>query len=171
MDIRWLVAGLIVLIVGIWMVGYAKEKQSIQNIENGKKPLANVDVELRFKDNAAPKKGEIATLEFIVTPYKNASNATVTFYIPNGIEIVEGNTTWYGKITANETKIFIIKIKPIKEGEFTITASIFNKVSEEQIRYSKTELLGGNSDRVHFYVGSVLYNPNETAKTKIQITQ
>ena len=161
-----MVAGLIVLLIGVGIAGYLKETK----IENGKKPLANVDVDLRFKDNATPKKGEIATLEFVVTPYKNASNATVTFYVPEGIEIVEGSTTWYGKITANETKIFIIKIKPVKEGEFTITASIFNKVSDEQIRYSKTELLGGNSDRIHFYVGGVSPNPKhrETVKTKIQ---
>lgn len=159
-----IIAVLIVIAAVMSLVVY-KEMPNIIPV----KPVADVDLDLHFQE--FPQLGQIATLNFEATPHKNASNTTITIILPDGIEVIEGHTYWHGKLSANEKINFSLKVKAVKSGKFTIRATFFNEVSEQQIKYSKTELLGGNSFRLNFNVPDAINESkqnNESLRTRIR---
>jgi len=125
------------------------------------KPQADVEVNLLL--SKAPKVGEIAELALKVTPHKYASNALVKIDVPRGIELIEGNTEWKGKIEPNQTVFLNIKIKPLETGDYYLKGYIINKIPIEQL--GPSELTG---DKTKVIPLSTTYTlATTTAKTNL----
>lgn len=124
--------GIIVISVSLFFEhfeGYSLQKE---------KPQA--DPRLNLLLSKAPKVGEIAELTLKVTPYKYASNAVVKINVPKGIEIIEGDTEWKGRIELNQTVFLNIKIKPLEAGDYYLEGYITNEIPIEELGLS--ELVG-----------------------------
>lgn len=102
------------------------------------KPQA--DARLNLLLSKAPKVGEIAELTLKVTPHKYASNAVVKINVPKGIEIIEGDTEWKGRIELNQTVFLDIRIKPLEAGDYYLQGYITNEIPIEELGLS--ELVG-----------------------------
>ncbi len=90
--------------------------------EPSSKPSVPVDAALSFSDS--PILNREVALVFTVSPRIAITEAEVEFHLPEGIELVSGDTKWRGSLTANETKDFSILIKVIAVGDWEVSASV-----------------------------------------------
>jgi hypothetical protein len=80
--------------------------------------------QLSFQD-PAPRPGQITVIKSIVKVSNGnyADNVSITFDVPQGIEIVEGPTSsYFGSLSPGESRELSIKIRPIKNGNFIISS-------------------------------------------------
>ena len=94
---------------------------------------------------------------FTVNPVLEAPNTSINFYLPDGIELVQGDLTWEGDIGKDEVVEITITVKPVQEGQWDIISyveSVFSK--KRKVNYSYylvflTSKDSGQVSRTHFY--------------------
>ncbi len=94
---------------------------------------------------------------FSVNPVLEAPNTSITLYLPEGIELVQGDSSWEGDIGKDELVQVRITVKPIQEGQWTMwfyVESVFSSKRKEHYTYYLVFLTSkdsGQVSRTHFY--------------------
>ena len=80
-----------------------------------------------FSVSDAPILNRTVELVFTLETVDDAPNTTIKMFLPEGIELVEGNLLWNGDIKKDEKIEHKISIKVVKEGEWRIRAWVENE--------------------------------------------
>ncbi|MDD5311424.1 MAG: hypothetical protein PHO26_00115 [Dehalococcoidia bacterium] len=125
--------------------------------------------------NGVPRLNQADELKFVVCFLAcNVKNASVTFVIPVGIQLVSGNLRWSGDFGKKENKEFKIVVRPVRAGDYTIGVELsypdqpdcgYGAVSTT---YSMNILLTENSSKCEFTYGPPSWR--EPPKTKGLLT-
>ncbi len=128
-------------ILGIIIVSGCVNQTSVKSV-------APVNIDLRL--STPPKIGETATLSMTVISEKHATNATIDFILPDGIEAMSNTKVYEGELLANKQYSFEITIKPVKEGAYTLRGRVSNNIDYGAYKSEelKDELMGGNTARI-----------------------
>jgi hypothetical protein len=98
---------------------------------------------------------------FTVKPITDSPNTEIFFYLPEGIELVQGNKHWTGDIKEDEVVEIKISVRPILEGQWEIYAYVKGMLDgkyEKDRDYSLFFLISkdsGQVSRIRFYPPSV----------------
>jgi hypothetical protein len=107
---------------------------------SGGKPTGPFVVEIEFSE--PPVLGKEVQLTSRVTSSGDLKEGEFEFVVPDGFEVVSGDTTWTGPFTRNDTHEFTITVKSTEIGERVVSAiAIFRPIPGSQ---------GGNGK--HLYV-------------------
>ena len=97
-----------------------------QETDDGKTaPADPINLEISFP-NGAPALNQTAELKCTVKPYESLHNMSVKISLPSGFELISGNLSWFGSISANE-EIEVIRavVKSIEVGNWTIEGTSY----------------------------------------------
>lgn len=88
---------------------------------------------------------------FSVKPVLEAPNTSITLYLPEGIELVQGDSSWEGDIKKDELVQVRITVKPIQEGQWIMwfyVESVFSSRRKEHYTYYLVFLTSKDSGQV-----------------------
>jgi len=112
----------VILILGVWYFQGLSSRE-----EKGTVPLTTEFYKGNFSVSDAPILNRTVELVFTLETIDDAPNTTIKMFLPEGIELVEGNLLWNGDIKKDEKIEHKISIKVVKEGEWRIRAWVENE--------------------------------------------
>ncbi len=112
----------VILILGVWYFQGLSSRE-----EKGTVPLTTEFYKGNFSVSDAPILNRTVELVFTLETVDDAPNTTIKMFLPEGIELVEGNLLWNGDIKKDEKIEHKISIKVVKEGEWRIRAWVENE--------------------------------------------
>jgi len=110
-----------------------------------------------FAVTGEPVLNQEVEILFSVNPVLEAPNTSITLYLPEGIELVQGDSSWEGDIGKDELVQVRITVKPIQEGQWVMwfyVESVFSSRRKEHHTYYLVFLTAkdsGQVSRTHFY--------------------
>jgi hypothetical protein len=110
-----------------------------------------------FAVTGEPVLNQEVEIVFSVNPVLDAPNTFINIYLSEGIELVEGDSTWEGDIKQGEPIQVTIIVRPIQEGQWDIISyveSVFSskrKVENTYYLVFLTSRDSGQVSRTHFY--------------------
>jgi hypothetical protein len=110
-----------------------------------------------FAVTGEPVLNQEVKIVFSVNPVLDAPNTFINIYLSEGIELVEGDSTWEGDIKQDEPVQVTIVVRPIQEGQWDIISyveSVFSskrKVENTYYLVFLTSKDSGQVSRTHFY--------------------
>jgi hypothetical protein len=110
-----------------------------------------------FAVTGEPVLNQEVKMLFTVNPVLEAPNTSITLYLPEGIELVQGDSNWKGDIKKDELVQVRITVKPIQEGQWIMwfyVESVFSSRRKEHCTYYLVFLTSkdsGQVSRTHFY--------------------
>lgn len=110
-----------------------------------------------FAVTGEPVLNQEVEIVFSVNPVLDAPNTFINIYLSEGIELVEGDSTWEGDIKQGEPIQVTIIVRPIQEGQWDIISyveSVFSskrKVENTYYLVFLTSKDSGQVSRTHFY--------------------
>lgn len=90
--------------------------------KQGEKKGVPMKVNLGFDDTPSINSTREVLLE--VTPLLDVPTVTVNFELPEQIELLNGTLTWEGTMKMNETRRFILKVRIVELGKYSVIAQI-----------------------------------------------
>ncbi|UYZ39565.1 MAG: PKD domain-containing protein [Candidatus Methanospirare jalkutatii] len=126
-KIRCLVAGLIVLLVGVGIATialYGPQKTPLEQdiaMESMEYPRFFKEFNLSIKGKPLLYRPVELICRVTQTPYASG-NISIEVILPEGFELISGNLSWHGYLAANKTIEVKSIIRAIKVGNWTITA-------------------------------------------------
>ncbi|MCI0527675.1 MAG: hypothetical protein L0Y56_09555, partial [Nitrospira sp.] len=82
-----------------------------------------------------PLIGQVATLHIEVTSPNDEADVRLYINLPPGVQLVSGDLTWQGPLTANQPQAHEVSICTLYEGELHIGAYVSSHETEEDLRY------------------------------------
>lgn len=110
-----------------------------------------------FSVTGEPVLNQEVEIVFSVNPVLEAPNTSIRFYLPEGIELVQGDLDWEGDIKKDEIVQVKITVKPIQEGQWIMHSyveSVFSSKRKEHYTYYLVFLTSkdtGQVSRTWFY--------------------
>jgi len=110
-----------------------------------------------FSVTGEPILNQEVEILFSVNPVLDAPNTSIMLYLPEGIELVQGDSSWEGDIKKDELVQVRITVKPIQEGQWIMwfyVESVFSSRRKEHYTYYLVFLTSrdsGQVSRTHFY--------------------
>ena len=104
-----------------------------------------------FSVTGEPVLNQDVEIVFTVNPVLKAPNTEIRFYLPEGIELVQGDLTWKGDIKKDELVQIKITVKPIQEGQWIMHSyveSVFSSKRKEHYTYYLVFLTSKESGQV-----------------------
>jgi hypothetical protein len=117
--------GIGILIISIIIGGTG----CIQQKEYGTAPYMDDFFRGEFSVRWIPALNKEVTVIFTVTPIEDSFDTGIWIYLPDGIELIEGDTHWEGYLKKDDSFKMKIKVKPIQEGQLEIWAHVLGDVS------------------------------------------
>jgi len=102
-------------------------------------PQAPIDLKLSF--SSLPLLNNEVNLTLSVRTEAEYPNATLQIHLPNGFQLVAGNTFWEGDIQGNETKEVTVTVKAIETGDWRIVGQAISTRLGGSVVYGETEYL------------------------------
>ena len=112
----------VILILGVWHFQGLLSRE-----EKGTIPLTTEFYKGKFSVSDDPILNRTVELAFTLEAMDDAPNTTIKIFLPEGIELVEGNLVWNGDLKRDEKIEHKISIKVVKEGEWRIRAWVENE--------------------------------------------
>lgn len=106
-----------------------------------------------FKVKGEPALNQEVEVIFIVNPTYESFNTRIWIYLPEGIELVEGDAYWEGDLKTDEVIQMKIVIKPKKEGQLEIWAHVLG------------DLGGAERDRAYYLYFLTSKNSGQVSRT------
>ena len=103
----------ILLIIGIF-------SNTISNVNASIDPNIKVDLSI----SKAPALNQTAELTLSITAPRNASNVSAKIVLPEGLELLNGDLSWHGKLIGNQTKSIHSEVRAVKTGNWTIIGAV-----------------------------------------------
>ena len=91
-------------------------------LNRGEKKGVPMKVNLGFDDTPSINSTREVLLE--VTPLLDVPTVAVNFELPGQIELLNGTLTWEGTMKMNETRRFILKVRIVELGKYSVFAQI-----------------------------------------------
>jgi uncharacterized protein (DUF58 family) len=118
-DKRWR----IVIRIAGFLGGMALLNPSAFVIADGgpmKKP--QVPIALQFGTEGTVAVGSEVTVTLTVTPLVSSESVTVSMTLPDGLRLVDGNTTWTGTLEKGQSHVLTIQVRPEQAASLEVKA-------------------------------------------------
>jgi hypothetical protein len=122
-----------------------------------------------FSVTGEPVLNQEVEIVFTVNPVLEAPHTEIRFYLPEGIELVQGDLTWKGDIKKDELVQVKITVKPIQEGQWMIWSyveSVFSSKRKEHYTYYLVFLTSKESGQVS---RTWFYPPSPEGEAKLMM--
>jgi len=83
-----------------------------------------------------------ANLTVTVTPKEDISNVSIKIWLPEGIQLVNGNLTWSGNLIANTSVALNVRIRMVELGEWHIFANVEENCLESDGKWHTYSIFG-----------------------------
>jgi hypothetical protein len=109
-----------------------------------------------FSVKGEPALNQEVELIFTITPIEDSFDTGIWIYLPEGIELIQGDTEWEGDLKKDELLQVRIIVKPIQEGQLEIWSQVLGDVSGAErdwayYIYFLTSKSNGQISRKPFY--------------------
>jgi hypothetical protein len=154
-----LVCLLVVILSESGYIISVSEESSTGNVPNGSGPeMHRMEDFFRgeFSVKGEPALDQEVEVIFTVTPIEDSFNTGIWIYLPEGIELLQGDTHWEGDLTKDEVFTMKIMVKPIQEGQIEIFSHVRGDVDDAErdwayFLYFLTSATKGQISRNPFY--------------------
>jgi hypothetical protein len=82
-----------------------------------------------FSVKGEPALNQEVTVIFSVNPIEDSFDTELLIHLPDGIELIKGNTEWRGDLKKDEVFTMKIIVKPIQEGQLEIWSEVIGELS------------------------------------------
>jgi hypothetical protein len=143
--------GFLILMLGIGCAGCIQ-----QNSESGTEPYRDDYFRGDISVKGEPTLNQEVTVIFTINPVTDCLDTEMWIYLPEGVDLIQGDTYWEGDIKKDEIFQMKITIKPIQEGQLEIVGQIIGNLFDAEwersyFLYFLTSKDSGKSSRHPFY--------------------
>jgi hypothetical protein len=115
---------ILIVVIGIGCTGCIQQKS-----ESGTSPYMDDFFRGEFSVKGEPALNQDVTVTLTVTPIEDSFNTEILIHLPEGVELIEGDTYWEGNIKKDEPFQMRIIVKPIEEGQLKIWTEVIGDVA------------------------------------------
>ncbi len=122
---KYVIGILFVIGLAMLVMVYLQGPVSYQLRSYETQPKTPVKSEIHFSEELELNK--TTTLTLYITSYEGKSNLTAQVILPEELELVDGDLSWNGDLSANQTVEIHATVIPVKEGNFTVSTILIDE--------------------------------------------